>query len=309
MRFESLLYFVVTADCHSMSDASEVLHISHQCISRELKSFEDEIGPMLFSRSKKGVDLTEEGEIVYRQARDIIKRYQSLEILFQKNNAESHSIAYYTGLKEIVEETQEILLLLHPNLFFTEFNLSSGRSLEFIQKGKTDLIVTQISKDIYPNIANDGYETSVLYREPLLVALHKSKYMPNMKRFDLENLRYYPIAFFIENTDEVPLYHRIAQQFGWAKIAYNGNDQDKLWRKASEEGACLLATGSTNIPPAYKDDFIFLPVKQDIKINTCLFCKKDFFHSAIGDELAYVLKLKLKRFIEKGKHNTSKENK
>lgn len=309
MRFESLLYFVVTADCHSMSDASEVLHVSHQCISRELKSFEDEIGPILFSRSKKGVNLTEEGKIIYHQARDIIKRYQSLETLFHNDNSESHSIAYYTGLKEIVEETQELLLLLHPTLFFTEFNLSSGRSLEFIKNGQTDFIVTQISKYIYPDIANDDYEASVLYQEPLLVALHKSKYMPNIKRFDLENLKYYPIAFFIENTDEVPLYHRIAQQFGWAKIAYNGNDHDKLWRKASEEGACLLATGSTNITPAYKDDFIFLPVKQDIKINTCLFCKKDLFHTAIGNELAYVLKLKLKRSIEKRKNNTSKDDK
>lgn len=299
MRFESLLYFVVTADCHSMSDAGEVLHISHQCISRELKLFEKDMGTSLFHRSKKGIELTKDGQVAYREARAILRHYQSFENLFKRNQLTSYTIAYYTGLREIAEETQELLTLLHPNLFFSEFCLSNGRSLEFIENGRSDFIVTQISKNVYSSIANRAYEASILYQEPLLVALHQSQYTPDMKRFDLEDLKYYPIAFFVENTDEMPLYHRIAQPFGWAKIAYNGNDQEKLWRKASEEGACLLATGSTNIPDNYRNEFVFLPIKQDIKINTCLFCKKDLHHTNIIEELAYIFSKKIRRYIEK----------
>lgn len=297
MRFESLLYFVVTADCQSMSDASEVLHISHQCISRELKTLEDDMNVALFTRSKKGVGLTKEGKIAYGIAKDLIKRFQAFGSLFSEPKNMSCSIAYYTGLREIIEKMQELLILLHPNLFFTEFNLSSGRSLDFIKDGNADFIATQISKDIYPDIANESYTASVLYQEPLLVALHKSKYRSDMLKFDLENLKYYPVAFFVESTNEVPLYQRIAQQFGWQKIIYNGNDQDKLWRKAAAEGACLLATGSTNISPKYKEHFVFLPVTQDIKINTCLFCKNTLQLNGLIEELTYVLKLNIKRYI------------
>ncbi len=297
MRIESLLYFIVAVDCHSMSDASKVLHISHQCISRELKSLEDEIGAQLIERSKKGIELTNNGKICYEQAKSVLKHFQAFKTIFKNDTAFSYSVAYYTGLKEIVEQTQELLLLLHPDLFFTEFNLSSGRSLEFIDNGQADLIVTQISKDIYSDIDTSAYNKTILYQEPLLVALHKSRYTPNIEKFDLIDLKDYPIAFFIENTNEVPLYNRIAQQFGWAKISYIGNDQQKLWRKASEEGACLLATGSTNISFEFKNEFVFLPVKQDIKILTTLFTKKQLSNETICEEFSHLLNINLKNFI------------
>ena len=83
MRIESLKYFVVTADCRSMTLSSKVLHVSQQCISREIKQLEAEMGRPLFWRSKAGVALTEDGELAYQKAQQILQDFADFGQLFQ----------------------------------------------------------------------------------------------------------------------------------------------------------------------------------------------------------------------------------
>lgn len=48
-----------------MTKASEELHISQPAISKSIKKLEDQLGGTLFSRSNKGMELTEEGKMFY----------------------------------------------------------------------------------------------------------------------------------------------------------------------------------------------------------------------------------------------------
>ena len=48
MRLEQLHYLLVTANCHSMHKASEILHVSQQNISKAIRDLEKEFHLKLF---------------------------------------------------------------------------------------------------------------------------------------------------------------------------------------------------------------------------------------------------------------------
>lgn len=78
MRIEDLKIFVDVVRYHSMNVASERNFTTPQNLSRIIKRMEDELGIVLFNRSIRGSDLTEDGERFY---------YRVIEILYQYDQA------------------------------------------------------------------------------------------------------------------------------------------------------------------------------------------------------------------------------
>ena len=64
MRTKYFEYVKEIANCGSISKAAENLHISQQALSEALKLLEDSLGFQVFTRSNKGVQITENGEQV-----------------------------------------------------------------------------------------------------------------------------------------------------------------------------------------------------------------------------------------------------
>lgn len=65
MEFKHIEYFIETSRHTSMSKAAEALFISQQALSRCIANMEQELGCELFSRSVKGIRLTEDGKYFY----------------------------------------------------------------------------------------------------------------------------------------------------------------------------------------------------------------------------------------------------
>ena len=71
LNYNHLLYFWTVAREGSIARAAEVLHITPQTISGQLKLLEESIGDELFQRAGRGLHLTETGEIVNLYADEI----------------------------------------------------------------------------------------------------------------------------------------------------------------------------------------------------------------------------------------------
>lgn len=78
MDWDKLRVFYVTAESGSFTKAGEHLHLSQSAVSRQISTLEDRIGVALFHRHARGLLLTEQGEILFRLARDF---YQKVEIV------------------------------------------------------------------------------------------------------------------------------------------------------------------------------------------------------------------------------------
>ncbi|EKN5031208.1 LysR family transcriptional regulator [Yersinia enterocolitica] len=75
---KSLRYFIITAQEESIQSAASRLFITASPLCRTIKSFEDNIGHKLFSRTKHGMKLTSYGNELYKQ---LIPIYQQVSLI------------------------------------------------------------------------------------------------------------------------------------------------------------------------------------------------------------------------------------
>lgn len=68
MNLEYLQSFYMTVKYNSISKAAQILHLTQPGLSGQIKSLESELGVSLLNRSNKGVELTEEGKVVFNYA-------------------------------------------------------------------------------------------------------------------------------------------------------------------------------------------------------------------------------------------------
>lgn len=146
MEIRVLNYFVETANNKSMTKAAKKLHVTQPTLSKQLKDLEDELGQKLFTRSNYSVNLTAEGEVLYKRAVDILSIVTKTEAEFKTMNvfkggdlhigcAESYGIT-------IIAKTIKILTEKYPNI---RFHLHSGNFQTVIEKinlGVLDFAIT-----------------------------------------------------------------------------------------------------------------------------------------------------------------------
>ena len=79
MTIRQLEYFCAVAENHSISAAARALHVAQPPISRQIAQLEDELGVQLFARESRGMKLTEAGQALYRQSRQLFLRLRRVE--------------------------------------------------------------------------------------------------------------------------------------------------------------------------------------------------------------------------------------
>ena len=79
MELRELQFFVVSVDAGSLSQAAQILYTTQPHVSKTIKKLERTLGYQLLERSKKGVELTKEGEKVYDQARKMLSSMEEIQ--------------------------------------------------------------------------------------------------------------------------------------------------------------------------------------------------------------------------------------
>ncbi|WP_024613757.1 LysR family transcriptional regulator [Clostridium sp. Ade.TY] len=78
MQIDSLKYFYEVAELKSISKVANNSHISQPALSHQLLKLEKELGAKLLERSNRGVELTEQGKIVYGYAKKILNYHNNM---------------------------------------------------------------------------------------------------------------------------------------------------------------------------------------------------------------------------------------
>jgi LysR family transcriptional regulator, nitrogen assimilation regulatory protein len=74
MDLRQLRYFVEVVKLKSITRASERLNVAQPALGLQIRKLEEELGAQLFSRHSRGVEITEAGEILYREATELLAR-------------------------------------------------------------------------------------------------------------------------------------------------------------------------------------------------------------------------------------------
>ncbi|KYH34568.1 HTH-type transcriptional activator CmpR [Clostridium tepidiprofundi DSM 19306] len=79
MNLEYLHSFYITVKCNSISKAAKDLHLTQPGLSMQLRNLEKELGVNLLKRSNKGVELTEEGKVVFDYAKTMLSIHGNIQ--------------------------------------------------------------------------------------------------------------------------------------------------------------------------------------------------------------------------------------
>lgn len=97
MKLSSLRYFITVAKYQSYTKASEYLFVSQPTLSRTIIELEEELGTKLFNREKNNLNMTEDGEILYREAMEILERCDRLQGMFREEDVSGRKALIKVG--------------------------------------------------------------------------------------------------------------------------------------------------------------------------------------------------------------------
>lgn len=142
MEFRVLQYFLAVAREQSLSGAAEYLHLSQPTLSRQLKDLEDELGKQLFTRSNKGISLTEEGMILRKRAEEIVRLMKKAEDeIALSDEAISGDVYIGAGESDVNRLLGRAAFQLRESYPGISFHISSGNAvfvLEQLDRGLID---------------------------------------------------------------------------------------------------------------------------------------------------------------------------
>ncbi|MCI8652977.1 MAG: LysR family transcriptional regulator [Angelakisella sp.] len=108
MKLKTLEYFVVLADSRSINEAAQRLYVAQPSLTKALQQMEQELGGQLFFRNKAGITLTEMGQRILPQARQMVEWYNGWLSLPKEQLPRAIDIYVHTSLSGFL--IPEILL-------------------------------------------------------------------------------------------------------------------------------------------------------------------------------------------------------
>ncbi len=191
LDYHKLKIFKTVADTRSFSKAAELLFLSQPTVTLQIKKIENYLGITLFKREKKGVVLTEEGELLYQYASKILDDYSLLEeglSNLRENLQKNLRIGASTTIGDFL--LPDILPDFIKNKGDIKVNLFVGNSKE-IEEGI-------LSKTFYIGLIEDEvhsnkYEKFEFFSDEIILIASKNTNIPDV--IEPENLKKYRFVF------------------------------------------------------------------------------------------------------------------
>lgn len=169
MNFLNLNYFYVCAEELNFTRAAKQLFISQQSLSNHIKKLEEEFGVQLFNRGAH-ITLTEAGECLYRNARDILT-------LYHRTESEIADIRDFrrgeitVGIAPTRGTAMLPLLLkryhqLYPQIRIRIFEGGNSELIEALNRGRVDLAIGF-------EMASEDVESDLLFYEHQYIVVPK----------------------------------------------------------------------------------------------------------------------------------------
>lgn len=298
MRLEQLEYFVAAAELQSMTLAGNLLHTTHQNVSKAVKQLEDELNLELFNRSRQGMTLTEIGGDVYRYCKQILALQKSIYQL-SKGHEQAPAVgetahflltpAFYRLFSTIMEQFMEQFTRIN---YFPEYKEPAYVTDKLLRLDTpAQMICTMIEDQLYQQHRDHlkaVFDTYMMGQEPILLFIGNLVHLKHKKTVTMKELERIPLAVYREslNYGNFFLDCLVRQGFKGQDVAESGTSE--FCGQALENGtrATIGTAFSYNNSSALgrSAKVRMLDITPRILIDHLIFVRKDAAH--VTKELA-----------------------
>jgi len=169
MELRHLRYFITVAEELHFGRAAQRLNIAQPPLSQQIRQLEEELGVVLFHRTKRSVQLTDAGQVFLEEAKQVlIQAAQAVQAAQRASRGEIGQLvvsfvssAAYNVLPKILQAFRarfpEVNLALHE--------LTTDKQLQGLRDGWIDVGFLR------PPIEDDTLSLATIFKESLVVAL------------------------------------------------------------------------------------------------------------------------------------------
>lgn len=192
--FELYRVFYTVATIGNITKAAQELMISQPAVSKSIKSLEEQLGGVLFTRTKRGVVLTEEGREFYKYIKQAIDQINNAESKFSDLiNLETGTIRIgvsTTLTKQFLLPYLEKFHKMYPKIKIQILTNLASELFNKLQMGLLDLIITNL-----PYKGNSEIEIKELKEIHDCFVVGEAYKNLVGKELKLEELSNYPLIF------------------------------------------------------------------------------------------------------------------
>lgn len=275
MELRHLRYFTAVVQWNGYREASRHLYVAQPSISEAVSDLESELGIKLFSREGRTARLTPEGQAFYEEALKTLAQAE-LSIATAQRAAKGEigrlgigfmGFATYPFLPDLLRKYKTrhrgVALCLQENV-------PSEQDLAF-DRGEIDIGFTRP-----PSAARSSfYESLLLFREPLVVALPKSRKV-KAKRIRIADLAGERIVTFqrASSPEVFDTIIRVCNDNGFSPRLHNelNNLHSVLSTVEAEEGVAIISASARNLRADNVSFFRLQP--DDVRVDIVATWKK-----------------------------------
>ena len=208
-----IFYYVVKFG--SFTKAAEALDNSQPNITRAMNNLESQLGVQVFYRSRKGIKLTREGEMLFKRVNIAFEQISLAEHeLEQTKRMDSGSVKI--GVSEIA--LHEVLLPVlaayrrdFPNVMVQITNESTPSAIKSLKNDEVELALVTTPININKN---DSLSCENLCEFTEYPVAHKMFGIPDNKEISLKELEKYPVIFLSKGTATREYYEELFREKG-----------------------------------------------------------------------------------------------
>lgn len=225
MELRHLRYFSVLAEELHFGRAAARLHLSQPPLSRQIRDLERELEVTLFDRTRKSVALTEPGKVFLesvRKVEEVLRKGIEDSRLATRGEIGHLSIGYLGAA------TYHVLPTLlgrfrkrYPDIALSLYGMMTPEQIDAIQHGTIDIGIMR------PEPTMEGLESTLVYREPFVVALPQGHPLCERKAVHIRDLAAEAFVM-LPPVPERDLYRQVngfCRQYGFEpRIRQTAND-------------------------------------------------------------------------------------
>ena len=295
MNTDYFKYLLTVADCHSIRQAAETLHMKQQNLSTIIKNVEHYYGVTIFERSNKGVLLTADGEFFLAEARTVVNTLNRMESLYLYPSKRCYSgivdsITIYCtsvinshNLVHILEQFREHFPYVNVNVLI--------RSREDILKAQVSdpkalslLITAADISDRFPALPEDIVVEPFARTPVYAAASQNNEEAQQMQSISVYELLKKKLILLSQDQDDDTFVQELLNAYGTPNIQHVVN-HTAIFMDLLQSKDLWTVCVADQLPP---DSLLTIPFQEDLKLEAYL-----LYHKEAKDNFLMLSLLKL----------------
>ncbi|WP_028997684.1 LysR family transcriptional regulator [Azohydromonas australica] len=187
MDLRQLNYFIAVAETRHLGRAAERLHLSQPPLTRQIQQLEAELGVQLFRRTPRGMELTQAGEELLRDAQNIRTLVsQAAERAQRAGLGQAGRLdvgVYGSAMFGLVPEVLSAFRARHPDVELVLHYAQTPAQLPALRQGRVHLVFERMLPE------ESDIEVELVAREPLLLGMAEGHPLAAQEHVDVSALR------------------------------------------------------------------------------------------------------------------------